>query len=156
MAERQYSVSLPRHRSSTGPKPIEKRSTPTPVHRATKKWPSSWIRINTPMTMTNETIVVTRLPPSDPRVDERLDTAASLGIDGDALLDRGEWRRRDGGQPTLDELHDGCEANALVEERRNRDLVRRVQHDGCDSARLEGGTRETQAGELVEVRLEER
>jgi hypothetical protein len=37
MADRQYSVSLLRQRRSTGPKPIEKRSTPTPVHRATKK-----------------------------------------------------------------------------------------------------------------------
>ncbi|OLC39130.1 MAG: hypothetical protein AUH81_02420 [Candidatus Rokubacteria bacterium 13_1_40CM_4_69_5] len=59
MTLRQYSVSFPRQRNNTGPKPIEKRSTPTPAQRATRKWPSSWMRMRTPMTTTNETTVVT-------------------------------------------------------------------------------------------------
>ena len=63
--DRQYSVSLPRNRQSTGPKPTENRSTPTPQSRAMKKWPSSCTMMRMPRTTTNETSICTvamRLP----------------------------------------------------------------------------------------------
>src|SRR5687768_6758812 len=97
MADSTYSVSLPRQRSSTGPKPMEKRSTPTPHQRATKKWPSSWIRIRMPMTRTKDTIISIG-PPRDrilptvhplagPRVDPVADATARPRVDVDAGVD---------------------------------------------------------------------
>jgi hypothetical protein len=44
----QYSVSPRRNEKIRGPKPSEKRSTPTPIHFATRKWPSSWMKISAP------------------------------------------------------------------------------------------------------------
>src|SRR6476661_4849833 len=49
MAATAYSVpSLPRRSHSGRPKPTEKRSTRTPLRRATQKWPNSWKVTSTP------------------------------------------------------------------------------------------------------------
>jgi hypothetical protein len=46
--ETQYSVSPRRNEKIRGPKPSEKRSTPTPIPFATRKCPSSWMKISAP------------------------------------------------------------------------------------------------------------
>src|SRR5581483_9105772 len=112
MADRQYSVSRPRHRSSTGPNPMEKRSTPTPASRATRKWPSSWMRMRTPMTTTKEMIVVTPLSPSGERLDRPPGAPPRLLVDRHARLDRIERARRHLGQHALDQFRDVGEPEA--------------------------------------------
>jgi hypothetical protein len=46
--ETQYSVSPRRYDQIRGPKPSENRSTPTPTALATRKCPSSWMKISAP------------------------------------------------------------------------------------------------------------
>ncbi len=50
--ETQYSVSPRRNEKIRGPKPREKRSTPTPIPFATRKCPSSWMKISAPSATT--------------------------------------------------------------------------------------------------------
>src|SRR5262245_15806065 len=140
-AERQYSVSVPRQRASTGPKPMEKRSTPTPDHRATAKWPSSWIRIRTPMTMMNDRRVVTRLTASA-RGDEGRDAPARVGVDRHTIVDRRARAGRHGVERALDQFWDSREPDLSVEEGRHRHLVGGVEHHRRGPARLEGRPRE--------------
>src|SRR5262245_47031810 len=154
MAERQYSVSVPRQRASTGPNPMEKRSTPTPDHRATTKWPSSWIRIRTPMTTMNETIVVTGLTASA-RGDESRDAPARVGVDRHAIVDRRARAGRHGVERALDQFWDSREPDLSVEEGRHRHLVGGVEHHRRGPALLEGGPREPDAREALHVRGEE-
>src|SRR6266403_1818652 len=150
MTDKQYSVSLPRQRRSTGPKPMEKRSTPTPTQRATRKWPSSWMRMRMPMTMTNDRTVVTatsfrpaRRPP------------ARLGGDGDAGLDGLELAGRNVDQRVLDEFGNVRECDAAIEKGRDRDLVRSIEHDRGRPALLESVTGQPEAREARGIRLEE-
>src|SRR5437773_4198349 len=56
-AERAYSVSPRRREKITGPKPIEKRSTRTPIRFATAKCPSSWTNTRTPRATAKESTV---------------------------------------------------------------------------------------------------
>src|SRR5713226_5264926 len=123
MAERQYSVSFPRHRIRIGPKPIDNRSTPTPVQRATKKWPSSWTRIRMPMTTTKGQMKARTLVTRCGLHDERF----------------------------LDELCVLGEPHPPVEERGHRHLVRGVEHDWRRAAGLERRPRQSEARELVDV-----
>src|SRR5687768_561806 len=127
-----YSVSFPRQRASTGPNPIENRSTPTPTHRATRKWPSSWIRMRIPITTTNDNTIVTTLP-SGARLDPRPDLVAGPGVGGDALVDR---RERAAGMPVeraLDERGNFHEADPPVEERGDGDFVGSIEDGRCQS-----------------------
>src|SRR3990170_2754789 len=159
-AERQYSVSLPRHRRRTGPKPSEKRSTPTPIQRATRKWPSSWTRIKMPMTTTKDRTVVTRaLPPPSPGAGRRHRLQAEdlvrhpprLAVDGHALLDARELPRRN----PIESLGDLGEAEASVQEGRDGDLIGGVEHHGGRAAPGQRLAREPQAGKLLRVGLVE-
>src|SRR5262245_51756723 len=150
ISESAYSVSLPRHRASTGPNPIENRSTPTPVHRATRKWPSSWIRIRIPITTTNDNTIVTALP-SGARLDPRGDSGAGSGIGGDTLLDR---RQRAAGMPverSLDECGNFHEADAPVQERGDGNFVRGIQNGRREPAGIERRPRQPQAREPLRI-----
>jgi len=49
-----YSVGPEVKDSSLGPKPRENTRTPIPKKRATRKCPSSWMKMSTPMTTTKE------------------------------------------------------------------------------------------------------
>src|SRR5688572_9119514 len=154
MSESAYSVSFPRQRASTGPKPIENRSTPTPTHRATRKWPSSWIRISTPITTTNDTTIVTALPSG--ALDPRSDLVPGPGIGGNALLD---GRERTAGMPVeraLDERGDFHEADAPVEERGDGDFVGGIEDGRREPAGVERRARQAQTREPVGVGREER
>src|SRR5262245_45237597 len=118
----------------TGPNPIEKRSTPTPNSRATRKWPNSWTRINTPSTTTKDTSVVTIAPPASPgrRAGQRgvgqpsADERSRLGIHVDTCLDAVEPPQRDAIEGLRDQLGNAGEGDLAGQERRHCHLVRRI------------------------------
>src|SRR5262245_17275190 len=133
MAERQYSVALVRMRPITGPKPMEKRSTPTPESRATQKWPSSWMRMSTPSTTTKGTMVVST---SRPRAAGRGQLGGEAPghrgargrVHGHAGLDVGERLGRHRVEGLRDQLGDLHEADLAGEEGGHRDLVGGIEH----------------------------
>src|SRR5215831_13656247 len=140
MAEMQYSVSLPRRRQSTGPKPMEKRSTPTPDRRAIAKWPSSWTRMRMPRTTTNETMEVTPLP-SGPQIaggpghrhlrSQRAGHLAAGGRVGvQACLEVAEAPGGHALEGLCDQGGDAGESDAPAEEGRHRHLVGGVENGG--------------------------
>src|SRR5688572_23835074 len=155
MSDRQYSVSFPRQRRSTGPNPIENRSTPTPTRRATRKWPSSWIRMSSPMTTTNDRIVVNTLT-SGARGDEAADRVTGPRIRLDALLNGREGAARMAVERPLDELGNFHEADPPVEECRDSDLVGGVHHGRRKTTGVERRARQPETRKAVGIRGVER
>src|SRR5262245_47444768 len=131
IAERQYSVAWPRYRQITGPKPIEKRSTPTPVRRAMAKCPSSCTRIRGPITRMNETLDVNGLSScpqgttrrGDATPQRRRDMSASGGVGIEAGVEVVQARRGDAIERLGDQLRNLREPDTALEKRRHCHLV---------------------------------
>src|SRR5438132_6398620 len=122
-----YSVSPRRTDHTRGPKPTKNSSTLIPKSLAKPKCALSWMRIVTRMATTNRTT------PSE------LDTSGLAAEDADGLAPgplvgalqahRGDHGRRlVRVQHGLHHLDDPSERDAPLQERRHRDLVRRVHH----------------------------
>jgi hypothetical protein len=156
MREMQYSVSLPLTLHKTGPKPMEKRSTPTPESRATMKWPHSWMRMRMPRTATKATMVV--IVPSSPRRREPCPVRAprrsgALPRPRYTGLDAVERARGHAIERGGDQLRDLGVADAPFEKSADRHFVGRVQNGGSAARRGQSLAGEGQAREAIDIGL---
>src|SRR6185437_2301970 len=147
MALMQYSVSPRCVLSSFGPKPSEKVSTRTPMRRAIRKCPSSCTNTRTPSTNAKASRVTTDgsssstpgrhkgrplQTPETRRFHRELrqqvaGTGARPVVDGAHLRERPDSERLVRSHRFADQFRNGHEADLAIEERRDSNLVRRVQ-----------------------------
>src|SRR5687767_13279844 len=104
------------------------------------------MRMRMPMTTTNDSTIVTTLP-SRARGDPGADLLARPCVDRYALVYRLEGAAGIPVERALDQFRNLHEADPPVEERRDRDLVRGVEHRGREPAGLERPAREPKARE---------
>src|SRR5262245_13502230 len=138
------------------PKPTEKRNTFTPHHRATRKWPSSWITMREPRATRNAITVVARLMDSCgpgtgnlpqrpgrlryPGIDQpALRALAGKMIGGEHVAERRHGTRAQRRHDVLDQRGDLPEAQRAGKKLGHRDFVGSVQRRGCGPCRPQRG-----------------
>src|SRR5579864_4472878 len=149
-----YSVSPRRKRTIVGLKPSWNFSTLMPTRLAARKWPSSCTNTSTPSTNANDSNVVT-CETSDLQfypAGDFLGVLTRPAVDGTHLGQGCHLGGLMGLHRPLDDVGDRGEAEPALQESRDRDLVRRVEHHGQAPLCREGAVREPQAGKRVGIR----
>ena len=130
-----YSVP-PRRNERPGiglPMPSAKRCTQMPAHLAARKCPTSWTKTRTPSTTSRATMVWRCAHDISSRARARAQRSASRTASS-AVAGCTPWAS----STRVDGLGDPAERNASAEERRDGDLVGRVEHRGGGAARAPG------------------
>src|SRR5690606_30682560 len=135
------------HLTSGVPKPTEKRRTFTPQRRATQKCPNSWKVTSTPSATRVPNSMYSPLTADPPlrtfaswlatvTLDPLRGKNACLPVDRQHRLQRIDRQHGDVAQHRLNQVSDGGEADALLQEGSHRHLICRIQHHRSGAASL--------------------